>query len=61
MALIVTRKAREEIVIKIGDTEVTVFVKEIKPFTVDIGVDAPNHVAVNRREIHDAKVRDGVL
>lgn len=63
MALLMDRKEGEEItIIDSGGEIITVFVKDVlSPKSVRIGVDAPDSVTINRREVHDAKVRDGVL
>lgn len=63
MALLMDRKAGEEItIIDSAGVKISIFVKDIlSPKTVRIGVGAPNSVTINRREVHDAKVRDGAL
>ena len=57
--LILTRKVRE--IITIGD-DVELYVMEILPDRVKLGVKAPDNVAVHRKEVADqlaAKLVDG--
>ena len=57
--LILTRKVRE--IITIGD-DVELYVMEILPDRVKIGIKAPDNVAVHRKEVADqlaAKLIDG--
>lgn len=56
--LILTRRPSESIMI--GD-EIVVTVLGIHGQSVRIGIRAPKHIAVNREEIFDAKLRDGTL
>jgi carbon storage regulator len=49
--LILTRRAGEEIVIGNGDAEIGVVVLGVKGNQVRIGVAAPAHVPVHRREV----------
>lgn len=55
--LVLSRKKDEKIVI--GDN-ITLMVIEIRGDKVRLGIDAPQDVAVDRQEVHDAKLRDGV-
>jgi len=54
--LVLSRKKNESIVID-GNIEVTVV--EIRGDKVRLGVDAPREVSVDRREVHEAILRDG--
>ncbi len=50
--LLLTRKLNE--LIKIGD-DITIKIAEINPHTVVVGIAAPKHIEVDRKEIWDAK------
>ena len=54
--LILTRKRNESIRI---DDDITITVVEIRGDNVRLGVDAPKDVPINRKEVHDAILRDG--
>jgi carbon storage regulator len=54
--LILTRRPQEAI--RIGE-DVTVTVLGIEGNKVRIGISAPRHIAVDRQEVHDRKLRDG--
>lgn len=53
--LVLSRKINQSIVIN-GDIKVVVI--DIRGDKVRLGVDAPEEVAVDREEIHDAKSRE---
>ena len=55
--LVLSRKKDEKIVI--GDN-ITLMVIEIRGDKVRLGIEAPNDVSVDRQEVRDAKLRDGV-
>lgn len=48
--LVLSRKLNEEIVI---DGEITVKVTSIEGRRVQLGIQAPKDISINRREIHD--------
>lgn len=49
--LVLSRKASEAIVI---NNEITLMVVEIRGDKVRLGIEAPKHVPVHRKEVHDA-------
>lgn len=52
--LVLSRKPKEEIVLRMGDVEVLIELVEIRhPRSARIGITAPKHVQVNRREVWD--------
>ncbi len=53
--LVLSRKKNEQIVI--GDGEVVVTLVEIRGDKVKIGIEAAASVAVDRKEVHEAKKR----
>lgn len=53
--LVLSRKQNESIVI---DRDIEVFVIEIRGDKVRLGVKAPGHRPVDRREVYDAKQRN---
>jgi len=55
--LILSRKRGEQIVISEG--LITITVVQIRGDKVRIGIDAPDSVRVDRREVHEAIQRDG--
>ena len=55
LMLVLSRKKNE--VICIGD-DVYVTVVEVRGDNVRLGIDAPDHVVIDRREVRDAKLRD---
>ena len=55
--LILSREIDEDILI--GD-DIVVRVVDVRGGTVRIGIDAPSHVSIDRREIREQKLRDGV-
>jgi carbon storage regulator len=50
--LVLTRRAGEQLVI---DGDITITVVEVAPGRVKIGVQAPPHVRIDRKEIHERK------
>ena len=46
--LTVTRKAREAIVVRAGDEEIVIVVKQIRNNTVRIGIEAPDEMIISR-------------
>lgn len=55
--LILSREIDEDILI--GD-DIVVRVVDVRGGTVRLGIDAPSHVSIDRREIRERKLRDGV-
>lgn len=53
--LVLSRKKNESIVI---NNDITIVVVEIRGDKVRLGVEAPREVAVHRREVYDAILRD---
>lgn len=51
--LVVSRKVDQDIIIHTADGDITVCVVRIRPGQVQIGIKAPEHVVVNRRELED--------
>lgn len=54
--LVLSRKRDESIII---NKDVTIVVVEIRGDKVRLGVDAPRHVTVHRKEVYDAIEREG--
>lgn len=52
--LVLSRHRDEEIVLRSGRDEITLRVVDIRGDKVRIGVDAPQHMSVHRREVQDA-------
>lgn len=55
--LVLTRLKNDEIVIQLGDDKVVVSIQGIKGPQVSVGITAPRHVIVDRREIYESKKR----
>lgn len=51
--LTLTRKMDESIIIGDGENKIEVTVKEIRRNQVRIGIQAPNHVKIFRKELYD--------
>lgn len=51
--LVVSRKVDQDIIIHTADGDITVCVVRIRPGQVQIGIKAPEHVVVNRRELEE--------
>lgn len=56
--LILTRKQGESIIITLDGHDIEVVIKGVENNKVRVGVDAPRHVSVNRKEIHIKKQGD---
>lgn len=54
--LVLSRKKNESIVI---NDDITIVVVEIRGDKVRLGIEAPKHVPVHRREVYDAIVNSG--
>lgn len=54
--LVLSRRLNESIMI--GD-EIELFIVEIVPGKVKIGIDAPSYVEIDREEVRDRKAREG--
>lgn len=54
--LVLSRKKNESIVI---NDDITIVVVEIRGDKVRLGVEAPKHVPVHRREVYDAIINSG--
>lgn len=52
--LVLSRKRNDEIVIGEGADQVKVMVIEIRGDKVRLGIEAPQHVPVHRKEVYDA-------
>lgn len=57
--LVLSRHRNEWIDIQIGDQLVSICVVEIRGDKTRLGIEAPKHVAVHRREVREAIERDG--
>lgn len=53
--LILTRKKNEDILI--GDN-IVVTIVEVRGDTVKLGIEAPNEIAIDRREVREAKLQN---
>lgn len=56
--LVLERLIKEKVVIRLGDTVVTVQLVDIRGGKVRLGFDAPLHVDIDREEIAFAKEQD---
>ncbi len=54
--LVLSRKKNESIVI---NDDITIVVVEIRGDKVRLGVEAPKHIPVHRREVYDAIINSG--
>lgn len=54
--LVLSRKKREQILV---GTNIVITIVEIRGDKVRIGIDAPDDVEVDRREVRDAKQKEG--
>jgi len=54
--LVLSRKKNESIVI---NDDITIVVVEIRGDKVRLGIEAPKHVPVHRREVYDAIINSG--
>ena len=52
--LALTRKVGEEIVMDLGDRLIVVRVAELSGDKVRLGIEAPRHIPVHRREVYQA-------
>lgn len=52
--LVLSRKRDEQIVLRMGDTEVVLTIIEILGNRVRLGIEAPQSVIVHRKEVYDA-------
>ncbi len=51
--LVLTRKLDEEVIIKVGSTEVAVSVVDVSGSKFQLGFDAPDEVTILRSELHN--------
>ena len=51
--LVVSRKVDQDIIIHTADGDIIVGIVGIRPGQVQIGIKAPEHVVVNRRELEE--------
>lgn len=56
--LVLSRRQNEAIVIQVGGEVVRVMVVDTRGDRARIGIDAPRHVAVDREEVYESKLRD---
>ncbi len=56
--LILSRKAQEQIVIKVGTDVITVTVQAIYSDKVRLGVHAADHVQIDRKEVYESKQKE---
>lgn len=55
--LVLSRKQNERVVI---DDKIVVVVVEIRGDKVRLGFEAPRDITIDRQEVHEAKLRDGI-
>ncbi|RLA42868.1 MAG: hypothetical protein DRR06_13480 [Gammaproteobacteria bacterium] len=55
--LVLTRKEDEKIILDVGDIEIIICVCKMSRHRVQIGIDAPLEVRIQRQEIHKMKER----